>query len=126
MYYLNRWVSEGKAPPKAARMETAGEGQPKYALDKNSNVLGGIRTPWVDVPVAKLSASGQTGAGLSFLFGTTQTFDVATLKAMYPGGKPDYLAKFKKALDAAVKAGFILRGDALEIGALASAMYPGS
>jgi Alpha/beta hydrolase domain len=124
LYHLNRWVSEGKAPPKAARMETVLDGQPHYVFDKNGNVLGGIRTPWVDVPVARLSASGQTGAGLSFLFGTTQIFDDATLKALYPGGKADYLVKFNKALDAVVKAGFILGADVPEIKALAGAMYP--
>jgi hypothetical protein len=100
--------------------------QPKYALDRNGNVLGGIRTPWLEAPTAKLSAAGQTGSGLAFLFGVTQTFDSATLKALYPGGKVDYLAKFNKALDAVVKAGFILGADVPEIKALAAAMYPGS
>jgi hypothetical protein len=126
LYHLNRWVSEGKAPPKAARMETVPGGQPNYARDKNGNVLGGIRTPWVDAPTAKLSASGQTGTGIAFLFGTTQTFESGMLKALYPGGRADYLAKFNKALDAAVKAGFILGADVPEIKALAAAMYPGS
>jgi hypothetical protein len=126
LYHLNRWVGDGKAPSKAARMETVPDGPPRYALDKNGNVLGGIRTPWLDVPTAKLSAAGQTGSGLSFLFGITQPFDTATIRMLYPGGKADYLAKFNKALDATVKAGFILGAEVPEIKALAATMYPGS
>jgi hypothetical protein len=124
LYHLNRWVSAGKAPPKAAPMETVPGGEAKYALDKNGNVLGGIRTPWVEAPLAKLSASGQTGPGLAFLFGSTQALDSAALQALYPGGKADYLARFNKALGSAVKAGFILGADVPEIKALAIAMYP--
>jgi hypothetical protein len=126
LFHLNQWVAAGKAPPKAPRMETVAGDQPTFALDANGNVLGGIRSPWMDTPTAKLSGAGQTGPGLAFLFGSTQVFDKATLDKLYPGGKSEYLAKFDKSLNAAVKAGFILKVDAPEIKALAAALYPGS
>jgi hypothetical protein len=126
---LDRWVRTGKAPPKAARMTTepttAGQA-PKLVLDANGNTKGGIRTPWVDAPIARLSGSGNTGGPYGFLVGTTQPYDAAKLARLYPGGKADYLKKFDASLDAAMKGGFILPADAPEIRALAAAGYPGS
>ena len=127
---LERWVRTGKAPPKAARMTTepavtAGQ-PPKLAADANGNTQGGIRTPWVDAPTARLSGSGNTGGPYGFLVGSTQPYDAATLAKLYPGGKADYLKKFDASLSSAVKAGFILPADQAEIRALAAAGYPGS
>ncbi len=88
------------------------------------NALGGVRTPWVDVPTAKLSGLGQSGEGFAFLFGTTAVFDASTLAQLYPGGRAEYLAKFKQSLDETVSAGFLLKDDVAEIMDLAAAMYP--
>jgi hypothetical protein len=127
---LERWVRTGKAPPKAPRMtvETAAKAgdPPKLVLDANGNTRGGIRTPWVDAPIAKLSGSGNTGGPFGFLVGTTQPYDAATLASLYPGGRPEYLKRFDASLGSAVKAGFILPADQAEIRALAAANYPGS
>jgi hypothetical protein len=127
---LETWVRTGKAPPKAPRMDTepaakAGEA-PKLTADAQGNTKGGIRTPWVDAPTAKLSGFGNTGGPFGFLVGTTQPFDPATLKQLYPGGKADYLKRFDASLDRAVKGGFILPADTAEIRALAAAGWPGS
>jgi hypothetical protein len=111
----------------APRMETtprAGGGAPTLVLDANGNTKGGIRTPWVDVPTAKLSGLGNSGGAFGFLLGSTEAFDAATLARLYPGGKADYLKAFDAALARAVKAGFILPADQAEIRALAAAMYP--
>ncbi len=128
MAALDRWVRTGQAPPKAARMaitppEKAGE-TPKLVLDANGNATGGIRTPWVDVPTGKLSGFGNTGGPFGFLVGSTEPYDAATLKKLYPGGKDDYLKAFDTALARSVKAGFILSADQAEIHALAAATYP--
>ncbi len=125
---LDRWVRTGRAPPKAPRMEIAmsekaGEA-PKLVLDANGNTKGGIRTPWVDAPTQKLSGFGNTGGPFGFLVGTTEPFDAAKLKSLYPGGKDDYLKTFNAALTHSVKAGFILPADRVEIRALAAATYP--
>ncbi len=127
---LEAWVRTGKAPAKAPRMTTeaaAVAGQaPKLVLDANGNTKGGIRTPWVDAPTAKLSGSGNTGGPYGFLVGSTQPFDAATLTKLYPGGKADYLKAFDASLTSAVKGGFILPADAPEIRALAAAGWPGA
>jgi hypothetical protein len=122
--HLNRWVRGGKGPPSAPTLQLAGEPS-ALVLDEHGNARGGIRSPWVDVPTAKLSGLGQSGAGFAVLFGTTQLFDAARLAALYPGGRAEYLKRFASATAAAVKAGFILEADQQEINAIAAAMYPG-
>jgi hypothetical protein len=124
---LDAWVRTGKAPPSAPHMETtpgAPGAPPSLTLDANGNARGGVRTPWVDVPTAKLSGFGNSGGPFAFLLGSTEAYDAATLARLYPGGKADYLKAFDAALAKAVKAGFILPADQAEIRALAAASYP--
>ncbi len=127
---LDRWVKTGVAPPHGAPMATVATGDPagtfRLALDANGNARGGIRTPWMDVPFARLSGLGNSGGTLSVFVGTSEVFDQATLDRLYPGGRKDYLQKFDVALARAVKAGFILKADEADIRALAVAMYPGA
>jgi Alpha/beta hydrolase domain len=121
---IDRWVRDGRPAPSAPRMERAPGEPPRLAVDERGNVRGGIRTPWVDVPVAALSGLGQSGAAFAALFGTTRPFDDSTLAALYPGGRREYLAKFEASTDNAARAGFILDADVTEIKALAAAACP--
>ncbi|MFI4975004.1 MAG: alpha/beta hydrolase domain-containing protein [Caulobacterales bacterium] len=120
---LDLWVAGGPAPATAPRLELTADGA-ACALDRLGNAKGGVRSPWVDAPTAVLSGLGQSGGAFGFLFGTTTPFDSAMLKALYPGGKADYLAKFTSALDDAIAGGFILEHDSAEIMGLAAATYP--
>jgi hypothetical protein len=56
LYHLFRWVDEGISPPRADRIwrdrNLGGDGS-MMALDEHGNALGGIRSPYVDVPVAR-------------------------------------------------------------------------
>jgi hypothetical protein len=93
----------------------------QLALDDNGNATGGVRSPWVDVPMARLSGLGQTGGGMmAALFGVTEPFNAAKLSALYPGGQTDYVGKFDTSLKSAISAGFILPADEAEITALAA------
>lgn len=125
---LDAWVRTGKAPPRAARLETTpaatAGAPPSLVLDANGNAKGGVRSPWVDAPTAKLSGFGNSGGPFAFLLGSTEPYDAETLKRLYPGGKADYLKAFDAALAKAVKGGFILGADQAEIRALADALYP--
>jgi hypothetical protein len=120
---LIQWVVKGTPPPRAPRLELNAEGD-GFRLDAHGNALGGIRTPWVDVPTAVLSGLGQTGEMFALLFGRTVPFDDATLSELYPGGSPEYLERFGAALDAAIADGFILGADRAEILGVAAASYP--
>ena len=107
---LNRWVSTGKAPRKAPRLKMDAGPPATLVLGKNGNVKGGIRTPWVDAPVATLSGEGQTGGGFCFIFGTTALFDQTKLDDLYPSHKA-FVKRYKKSMKRALKAGFLRPAD---------------
>jgi len=121
---LNHWVATGTPPPSAPRMHVTDGASPVFVVDKVGNVVGGIRSPWEDAPVYRYSGLGQPGGGIASLFGSTEPLDHAALAGLYPGGRSEYLAKFKASLDAAVAAGHILAADENEIMAVAAVMYP--
>ena len=53
---VDQWVRTGEAPPEAPRLEVDETGAaPAFVRDEDGIVLGGIRTPLVDVPVATLT-----------------------------------------------------------------------
>jgi hypothetical protein len=120
---LNDWVRTGEPAPAAAPMSLTGDETPALVLDANGIVEGGVRTPWVDVPVARTSGLAPDQSPMSFLFGSGEPFDAATLRELYPGGSADYLERFTGALDSTIEAGFILAADREEILALAAAGY---
>jgi hypothetical protein len=104
---LNKWVADGTEPPTADRI-TLTDNPVMVARDSLGNAQGGIRTPYVDVPVATLSGEG--GAGFSFcrLFGTTELFDAGTLGSLYNSDNDFYINQVKASTDASVSNGFIL------------------
>jgi hypothetical protein len=120
---LDDWVASGRAPASTPRIAVSGT-PASPVLDSNGNASGGIRTPWMDVPTARLSGVSQVDQGIGWLIGSTEPFDSATLARLYPGGKAGYLVKFTRALDGAIARGNILAADRAEILALAGAMYP--
>lgn len=122
---LDRWVRTGAPPASAGRLELE-PGEPvRLRMDPHGIAAGGVRTPWVDVPVAVLSGLGQEAApGAALLFGSTRPFDGATLRRLYPHGAGDYLPAFRAAAERAVAAGFLLAADLDEIVAVAAASFP--
>lgn len=121
--HLARWAAGGEPPPEAQRLEIDPSGA-SFRLDQHGLAVGGIRTPWVDVPTAVMTGLGQSGESFSILFGRTQPFDEVALGALYPGGQAEYLKRFEAALDATIAAGFILEDDRAEILGIAAASYP--
>jgi Alpha/beta hydrolase domain len=119
--HLVRWVTDETPPPQAPRLQRGGDA---FRVDPYGNAIGGIRSPWVEVPTAVLSGLGQTGEAFAILFGRTEPFDDNTLSVLYPRGKAEYLERFEASLDTAIAAGFILDEDRMEILGLAAASYP--
>jgi hypothetical protein len=118
-----QWVTKGTSPPLAPRLERDAEGG-SFHLDQHGNAVGGIRTPWVEVPTALLSGLGQTGEAFAILFGRTEPFDEPKLSALYPRGKVEYLERFEASLDLSISAGFVLAEDRGEILELAAGSFP--
>lgn len=108
LHALERWVRLGVPPPRAPRLQLSGD---DFVTDELGNVRGGIRTSYVDAPVATLSGLGQEGGGFCFIFGTTDLFDEATLDSLYPD-HASYVAAVGAATDRAVRQRFLLRPDA--------------
>ncbi len=58
---LIRWVRTGKAPKSAPRLDVSAGPPITIQRDQHGNALGGIRAPWVDVPIATFT--GQQSGG---------------------------------------------------------------
>lgn len=109
--YLFKWVDKGQAPPKADRIEMNGNAM---VLDDNGNPKGGIRSPYLDVPLYKYTAQspaapGKTGDAplLCSLSNYVTPIPADKLKAMYKD-KKGYVKKFEARLKELEKAGWAL------------------
>jgi hypothetical protein len=107
---LDGWIRRGDAAPSAPLLDLNEEGT---ALERDSfgNAIGGVRSPYLDAPVATLSGEGQSGTSFCALFGVTELFDDATLSMLYPT-REDYIDAIDAATDSAVEAGFLRPADA--------------
>ena len=101
---LHRWTSGGDAPPSQPRVERDGT---TIRFDDVGNVSGGLRSPWVDVPIACYDWQGECLGGA----GRTHPFSVEQLTARY--GTPErYRDQFAAATREAVSRGVLLPEDA--------------
>src|SRR6266487_440933 len=80
MHNLDSWVSEGVAPPHADPILVQNGAA---VLDQFGNVVGGLRSPFVDVPTSTWFGSS-TGASFCFIAGHEVPFDQARLRQLYP------------------------------------------
>jgi len=109
VYALDRWIRTGEPAPTADRVPRSADGL-DVERDEHGNALGGIRTPYVDAPVATFNGGGQTGSSFCGAFGTTTLFDGTTLAMLYPT-RQDYVDAIDATTDSAVDKGFILPED---------------
>jgi len=121
--WMNRWVRDGTPPPIAPRLET--ESLPGFRVvfktDEHGNTLGGIRTPFVDVPIATLRGADNRAAEgapiFSFfcsLFGKTVPFSTEKLAELYTS-HDDFVEKYRSATLETVQAGYLLPEDATHL-----------
>ena len=121
---LNRWVRTGEPAPTANPLALTAGDIPVLVLDEHELARGGVRTPWVDVPIARTSGFAPDESPMSFLFGSGEMFDDDVVRRLYPGGRGDYLERFTEALDRKIDAGFIVAADRAEILDIAAASFP--
>jgi hypothetical protein len=121
--HLEAWAGGGPPPPAAPRLETESD-DGELRFDDIGIARGGIRTPWVDVPLTVLSGLPQPGELMTALFGSTRPLDEGQLARLYPQGRDQYLAAFEADLDRTIQAGFVLPADREEILSLAAAGWP--
>ena len=119
---FDNWVVHGTQPPSPPPFRLASTDPVRLALDSHGNVIGGVRTPAVDVPVSTLSGSPPTGAPtVCQYFGSTVAFTPAQLAALY-GTQSNYIREYTRSLDKAVASGYILRADKASLLAQAKQM----
>ncbi|MBA56713.1 MAG: hypothetical protein CMK89_19845 [Pseudomonadales bacterium] len=110
---LNTWLTDGVAPASYPRLQVNAS-QDGFETDAFGNVLGGIRSPYVDAPIARLSGlnnADRNEDGLCFLYGSTTPLDATTVQSLYPT-QDDYVTAVIQATDTAVADGVILPDDA--------------
>ena len=110
---LDDWVRTGIAPAPMPRLARDENGR---VYDEHGNMVGGVRAPYLDVPIATYYGGDVPDASLDpcanvggrmALSGYTRMFSAAKLDALYPTAE-DYLTKLNAAIDAALAQGFIL------------------
>lgn len=92
---LQLWVRQGIRPPQAPGIEITEKQEVKR--DSYGNALGGVRMPYIEVPVAQ-HIGFQSAGGLGGIKGTRQPFSPEALKKLYPD-HATYVAKFSAATD---------------------------
>ncbi len=113
--HLDTWVRTSVAPPEAPRFAITDGASPTYQRDADGIVVGGIRTPPVDVPVATLSSETYPDPSIiCLLLGSTKPLSADRLAELYPSAD-DYLARFEASADEAIAAGFVLQEDRQEL-----------
>jgi hypothetical protein len=142
-YHLDRWVADGVIPPRADRLVLGDKDGPgrrgerpearPLVRDEHGNAVGGIRSTYVDVPIASyyphstpaVEQAYQSGpilsaAMLGDLLGSMEPFGEQKLRELY-GTHEHYVALVSARADELVKEGWLLASDVEAITAEAAA-----
>ncbi len=109
---LDTWIATGEAPPSAPRLDV--DATPAFVRDADGIVLGGIRTPHVDVPVDVHSGDTRGSSVICLLLGSSTPIPNEQLVERY-GTAEAYLAAYEASTDEAIGAGFVLADDRDEV-----------
>jgi len=111
---LASWVEDDVAPPSAPRIELAEAAVVSVAAnDEHGNALGGVRSPFVDVPLARYEVHSGP-APTCKLTGNETPLGADVLEQLY-GDADGYMEAFTASLDETIEAGFLLELDRAEI-----------
>jgi hypothetical protein len=115
---LTAWIGPKQTPPPHAdpiEVDTSTI-PPTVVRDSFGNALGGVRTPFLDVPTATYVpfdtvAHVTTFSGFCILYGYSVPFSESTLQSLY-SSHDDYVSQVTVASNGLVKEGFWLQPDA--------------
>ncbi|GAC47170.1 alpha/beta hydrolase domain-containing protein [Gordonia aichiensis] len=114
--HLRAWVGDGTPPPANEPLAVDFScTPPRYVLDDDGNVVGGVRTPCVDAPTEVLSGvvTGDVPR-ICVLFGSTTPLPADVLTTRYPT-PAEYLRAYEEATDDAIARGVISPADRDEV-----------
>lgn len=112
---LTRWVRDGIPPPRAPRIAVEGGGtsQARVVLDEHGNAVGGVRSPYVDVPTATYVTTTK-GPGICGNLAHMKAFDWAKLNALY-GTPSGYAVQVSSSADRLVRERWLTESDGRKI-----------
>jgi streptogramin lyase len=116
---LDDWVRRGLPPPRAQplqlRMPAVSPFDPERAFvtDEAGNALGGVRSPLVDVPVARY-VGAKTGSFSCMFDGYLYPFDGSRLRQLH-GSAKNYVRRVKASARDLRRSGWLTAEDAREI-----------
>lgn len=126
-----RWVIDGIAPPKGQRLQRSADAPVKDAvapltLDEHGNAIDGIRTPWVEAPLAQYLPHSTPDAGYTHvgswtphsnaahaarLVGHMERFTEEQISNLYADFS-DYDQRFSASVNKLVQHGYLLEPEA--------------
>jgi hypothetical protein len=104
---LDRWVKDGVAPPKVARLQVK---DGALVLNEFGIGSGGIRSPYSDVPTASYTTS-TGGPGNCRELGQTRPLSWARLEQLY-GNHDNYVQRAAAAIDRMLRERWVTESDA--------------
>ncbi len=118
---LDRWSRGGSPPPhgEPISLEQVPGAAPVVHRDRFGNALGGVRTPALEVPIARYYPR-MSGPGICELWGYREPFSSAQLTSLYPTHRA-YVAKVRRSVSQLVAARWLTKRDGDRIIAAASA-----
>lgn len=113
---LEAWVRAGTPAPKAARIGIVDAGTPQARIetDTHGNAVGGMRSPYLDVPAATFHSGHGAGPGCGQNFGYSEPFSWQRMERLY-GTYAAYARKVATSIDAAVAARWLTQADARKV-----------
>ncbi|HET7506281.1 MAG TPA: alpha/beta hydrolase domain-containing protein [Kofleriaceae bacterium] len=117
---LTEWIEHDRPPPHAPQIQVDAGATPRAIVrDAQGNALGGVRTPFVDAPLASYVPTDTVAhttalSGFCVLDGYKVPFDAARISALYRN-KGDYVARVVTQSVRLVRDGFWLLPDAISV-----------
>ena len=114
---LTRWVRHGVPAPDIPLITTSSSGQ--IETDADGNALGGLRTPYVDVPTETYYGTTPGTGTCELLWGHDEPFARYYLKTLYPTHS-DYVSKVTQDVGKLVGEHYLTAADGRKITAQAA------
>jgi hypothetical protein len=117
--HLDEWVQRGKAAPRSQPLQlrlplaTVFDPQTAFVVDEAGNAVGGVRSPQVDVPLARY-VGAKTGAFSCMFDGYMYPFDSERLRGIH-GSDKDYVRKVEASARSLRREGWLTPEDEREI-----------
>ena len=108
LQHLARWGRTGRVPPVQRRINMRGNTPDSFDRDVHGNVMGGIRVPELEAPIATHRGERGDMTNPAWLDGIIEPFSAEKLNELYPDGRN---TQWQRAVDRLVARGLVLEED---------------